>query len=1128
MVLMKSLRNTALLFAALLCCSFSALAQPETAKPGFYSTPAIHGDTVVFTSEGDLWTVSTQGGLARRLTSNPGREEMPAISADGKTVAFVAQYEGPAEVYTIAIDGGMPQRRTWDGDAQPEGWTPDGRLMVRTKRFSTLPEPELVLIDAKDNREVVPLYGAAEGAYDGRTLFFTRWDRQSSSTKRYKGGWAENLWRFDGSGEAVPLTGDWEGTSHNPMFWNGRVYFLSDRDGVMNVYSMDRNGKGLKEESHQKTFDVQAASVSDGRVVYSSGADLWLLDLKTGHESVIPIQLSSDFDQLREHWVKKPLEYLTSVHIAPDGGGAVFTARGEVFTAPAKPGRIVKVAGESEIRYREARYMPDGKTIEALSTASGETEFWSYPANGVVALDGKGDHKPEQWTHDSTVERYDGAPSPDGHWLAHYDRNDELWVLDLKSRQDKRIAQSTHGGFDELRWSPDSRWLAFVEGAANQFRQIKLLNVESGAIETITDDRYNSMSPAWSGDGKWLYFLSDRMLKTTVGSPWGPREPEPHFDRSVKIYELALTPGLRSPFLPPDELHPDSTEKKDDKAKDDGKSGDKAKDAAKPDDKDSKDSKDDKKPAEKKVPEVKIDFAGLTARLTEVPAKPGNYGDLQATEKRLCWLSAGEDEERGRALQCLEVANKGDEPETVVSGVAGYEVSLDRKKMLVRQKDDFFILDGEAKADALKDPKAAAKAKIDLSHWVITTTPREEFRGIFDDAWRMERDYFYDRHMHGVDWKAMHDRYRPLVDRVADRDELNDVLAQMFGELSTLHTFVRGGDDRKPADEIDLASLGALLRRDERAGGFVVEHIYEHDPDLPDAAPPIARPESLVTEGETIVSIDGQSVLSAPDARELLRGKSGTQVLLEVKSTKGELRSVLVKPIRAQQEADLRYNEWEYTRRTKVDKDSDGKIGYVHLRAMGSNDMDQWARDYYPVFDRQGLIIDMRHNHGGNIDPWLLSKLLRQAWMYWQPRVGDPSWNMQAAFRGHMIVLCDHETASDGEAFSEGFKRLKLGKVLGTRTWGGEVWLSSDNVQADHGLASAAETGVYGPEGKWLIEGHGVDPDIVVDNLPHATFTGEDAQLEAAMKELKAEIQADPRPVPKTPQYPDKSFKGMQ
>jgi tricorn protease len=381
--------------------------------------------------------------------------------------------------------------------------------------------------------------------------------------------------------------------------------------------------------------------------------------------------------------------------------------------------------------------------------------------------------------------------------------------------------------------------------------------------------------------------------------------------------------------------------------------------------------------------------------------------------------------------------------------------------------------------------------------------------------------------MHGVDWPTMRDRYQPLVDRVADREELNDVIAQMVGELSALHTFVQGGDARKPADQIDLATLGARLRRDEKGGGFAVEHIYEHDPDLPNLAPPLGRPESLVKEGEVITSIDGVDTLSVPDERALLRGKAGVQVLLRVKSAAGEARDVLVKPISAQDDAQMRYTEWEYTRRLEVEKQSKGTIGYVHLRAMGSDDINQWARDFYPVFDRQGLIIDVRHNHGGDIDSWLLGKLLRQAWFYWQPRVGNPSWNMQYAFRGHIVVLCDHETASDGEAFSEGVKRLKLGTVMGTRTWGGEIWLSFDNTQVDNGIASAAETGVYA-DGKWLIEGRGVEPDIVVDNLPHESYSGRDAQLEAGVKKLQEEIQADPRPVPKAPPHPDKSFKSGQ
>ena len=1095
------------------CTASGALAANEASgRTGYYRYPSLHGDMVVFTSEGDLWSVGIQGGAARRLTSDSGVESMASISPDGLTVAFVGQYEGPSEVYTVPLAGGIPERRTWNGDSIPAAWSPDGRLLVSTNRFSTLPDPKLVLLDAQGGREIVPLAEGSEAAYssDGRTLIFTRWRKQPSFTKRYHGGYNETLWRFDGSSEAVPLTADWTGTSHNPMFWNQRIYFLSDRDGVMNVFSMDIEGRDIKQESHQRGFDISSASLSQGRVVYACGGDLWSLDLKSGQEEVIPISTASDFDQLRDHWVKTPLNYLSSVHISPDGTRAIFTARGEVFTLPVKTGRIIKIAGDPGVRYREARFLPDGKRVVALSTQSGETEFWKYPANGEGAA--------EQWTHNATVLRWDGVPSPDGKWLAHRDKDQQLWIYDIGMKRDKRIAQSRFGDFDNLTWSPDSRWLAFTQTAGNQYLQIGVFNVESGSTQSITSDRYNSVSPGWSTDGKWLYFLSDRSLKTTVVSPWGARQPEPHFDRPVKIYELALQPGLRSAFLPPDELHPDAP-KSDEKAESksaDGKAQAKSPGAAA--------STSTVVSGSRAAKDVRIDFEELQSRLAEVPVAAGNYDHLQISDKRLCWQDATDDAPRKFALKCLEIANKGDEVETVASDIKNFEISLDRKKLLVAKAHNFYIVDSDIKAAAFSDQKVLDKSTIDLSAWSFFTNPRADFRGIFLDAWRLERDYFYDRNMQGVDWNAMRQRYLPLVDRVADREELNDVIAQMVSELSALHIFVHGGDIRKPSDQIDLAALGARLRRDEKAGGFVVEHVYLHDPDLPNGAPPLDRPESRVKDGEVIVSINGESSLSVPDERALLRGKAGTQVLLRVKSSAGESRDVLATPIKAADETNLRYAEWEYTRRLKVDAESGGKIGYVHLRAMGAEDIDQWARDYYPIYKRQGLIIDVRHNHGGNIDSWLLEKLLRQAWFYWQPRVGDSEWNMQYAFRGHMVVLCDQETASDGEAFTEGFHRFKLGKTIGVRTWGGEIWLSANNFEADGGIATAAELGVYGPERQWLIEGHGVEPDIVVDNLPHDTFAGGDAQLKAALALLKQEISADPRPVPAPPAYPNKSF----
>jgi tricorn protease len=393
---------------------------------------------------------------------------------------------------------------------------------------------------------------------------------------------------------------------------------------------------------------------------------------------------------------------------------------------------------------------------------------------------------------------------------------------------------------------------------------------------------------------------------------------------------------------------------------------------------------------------------------------------------------------------------------------------------------------------------------------------------MFTDSWRLMRDWFYDAKMHALDWEAVRKKYQPLVDRVADRQELADLMSEMVGELSALHIFVRDGDARSGPDDIDTASLGARLDSDPAAGGWKVAHIPKTDPDFPALLAPLAKPEAGVREGDLITAINGQPFSQLPHYGAALRRMDGKQVLLTLKTGADPARETIVRPVPFRAAANLRYSEWEYMRRLKVEADGKGNIGYVHLRAMQEQDMAAWAREFYPVYNRQGLIIDVRHNRGGNIDSWLIGRLLRKAWMYWQPRTGSPEWNMQYAFRGHVCVLCDEFTASDGEAFSEGVKRLGIGKVIGTRTWGGEIWLSFENELADKGIASAAEIGVFGPEGKWLIEGHGVDPDIIVDNLPVSTFKGGDAQLDAALKHLQDLIAKDPRPLPSTPVYPDK------
>ena len=575
-----------------------------------------------------------------------------------------------------------------------------------------------------------------------------------------------------------------------------------------------------------------------------------------------------------------------------------------------------------------------------------------------------------------------------------------------------------------------------------------------------------------------------------MGSPWGSYAPMPFLDLRTVILLVPLQKGLRSPFQPDDELQADT----------------------KADEKESKEKKDAKEPVT-----VTIDRDGIRERLIEVPVPPGNYSGLSLTSTHLYFLQTDISPRRETALMALKISNEDSQPQEIAPRITGgYELSADRKKILLRRGNELFVID----ADGQK-PQDLNKNKVDLSGWSFQVNPREDWRQIFADAWRLHRDYFYDPGMHGVDWPAMRRKYEPLVDRVTDRAELSNLIAQMISELSALHASVRGGDFREGQDDTAAAFLGAEFARED--AGFRVVRIYRTDPDFPGEMSLLLQPGVNVGEGDVITAVNGVEARTAPDLGALLRNQAGRQVLLSIRDKSGATREAIVTPHSSTSDFNLRYSAWEYERRELVDEWGKGEIGYVHLRAMGNRNWTEWARNFYPVFNRKAVVVDVRHNSGGNIDSWILNSLLRRAWMWWKPRAGEVYSNMQYAYIGHLVVLVDEWTASDGEAFAEGFRRLGLGKVIGTRTWGGEIWLSGSNFQKDRGVATAAESGVFAG-GEWLIEGYGVDPDIVVDNLPHATFGGEDAQLRAAVEHLQRLIREKPVSPPKPPPYPDKSF----
>ncbi|MDR7331029.1 S41 family peptidase [Roseateles asaccharophilus] len=1087
---------------------------------GFYRQPALQGDQIYFVAEGDLWRVGTPGGHALRLTTHPGQESQPAVSPDGKWLAFTGQYDGGTEIYLMPTAGGPPRRLTWEGGGMRVwGFSAAGEVIYTS--LDARPGAQLFALDVKTGqRRQLPVGQASDGALsaDGRTLYFTRSGLRGDNARQYRGGAMSRLWSLDlsGSAEAKPLLPEGN-NDKRPMPYGAagqqRIAFLSDRDGTVNVWSVDARGGDLRQHTRHRGWDIRHASLDGSRMVYALGADLYAADLaQTGAPQKLGIALGGDFDQTRERWVKKPQDFLTDTSFAPNGERVLLAARGHLATQGVQQLRRAELPQPADGRCVKGEFSSDSKSVFATCDFSGETEIWRFAANGTG--------KPEQLTRGAATQRRDLLPSPDGRWLAHTDKEGHVWLTDLKTQSTREIARGTFNDTPLLQgFSADGKVLAWTVSLRHGDRnQLQLHQIAENRTHTLTSDRFDVSGASFSPDGQWLYFASARNFVTTGNpSPWGDRNTGPFFGFRTKLYALALQPDLRSPFAAKDELESATEKKADEQRAEDRKATDKNPTERKPD------AKDDKKPEDKKDEKKgkpAIVFDGLAERLYELPVPAGNYRALRADGKRLWFLDR--DLDNKSQLKSIAIDNQGGPAEILAQDVRAYELSADGKKlMLVRNQGQGApeVLIVEA---APKLPTDLAKLQVRWSDWQIATQPRAEWKQMFADAWRLHRDHFYDKDMHGVDWAAMRAKYEPLVDRITDRFELAELMAQMVSELGALHSQVGPGDTRDAGEVPGLAGLGG--RFSKGPDGWRIDAIYAHDAELPSDAPPLAAAGLGLKVGDVITAINGRPTVDAPHMLELLRGQAGRQVLLDVKlAAGGKTVQRIVTPVAQLRENQLRYNDWRVSRARVVEKAGQGRIGYVHLRAMGAADIADFVREYYAAGDRDGLIIDVRYNNGGNIDSWVLEKLLRRAWAFWQPRspAGAAVYpNMQNVYRGHTVVLMNEDTYSDGETLAEGFKRLKLGPVIGRQSSGAGVWLSDGNRLIDNGIMRAAEFGQMGADGRFLIEGIGVKPDVDVDNLPRATFMGQDAQLEAAIAALKKKIAEEPVPVVKPGAYP--------
>lgn len=1065
------------------------------AEQGFYQYPSARGDVLVFASEGDLWRTGRSGGIATRLTNHVAEESDARVSPDGTQVAFTASYDSDQDVYVMPIGGGSPRRLTFEGGMlRTVGWTPDGKVIYASRLTGAGQGEILYTVDpAGGEATAIPLWRANDATYgqDGQTLFFSRRGltaRARDNAVLYRGGGMEQLWRWrnGSSEEAVQLLADFGAPIRFPMAYGGRIYFISDKSGADAVWSVGEDGSGVTKLSGEMPFPVLQASIDNGDVYLQNGADIHVFSSRDSSLRKLSIEIVTDREQTRLRSIGDPLSQLEAARISPSGESVAVTARGRVALGATKHLRRVDFSIPLQARGRQAVAAPKGERVFMILDQGERGDIYTMPA------DGSGEPVAITRGYDAYIWSF--AVSPDGKTLVLWDKQARLQKVDIATGRLTLLATNDAGDdqpFHDLAFSPDSTHIAYAEvSRLNNANTSDLFvqNLATGARARATSGKYNSYAPAFAHDGAWLYFLSDRNFDPTPGSPWGDRNMGVAFPDRGEIHALQLDPSAPFRFREDNEL----TGKADDKPE--GGNSDEEKPAS-PEADEKKDKKDEKpKPA-------RIVLNGLAERLYKLPTEPGMSETLLASKDFLY-------SRKGDKLVSIAIDKSDPKVETFADKVQGAEISADGKTLLVvtgpARKPRLMLVPAKAKL-----PEKVEPSVVRLDDWRLAVDPAAEWNQMFVDAWRLHRDFAYDPALRGVDWNAVRVRTEPLLARIGHRAELNTILGQMASQLGILHSQVRPGDLPKDGENSEMAFLGA--RYTPVSGGLRIDSIFRSEADLVSTRPPLTRPGVDVRVGDVIRRVDGRPVDSLGALQLEIAAKAGQEVRLDL-TRGGKPLSAIVEPMNFDGEVTASYHDFVEGKRLAAGKLSNDRIGYLHLRAMGSDDVASFARDYFAQLDKDGLIIDVRNNNGGNIDSLIISMLMRRAWAFWAKPDGSgvPGTNMQNAYRGKIAVLIDERTYSDGETFAAAIKSLGIAPLIGKRTAGAGIWLSDRNRLSDSGAVRIAENAQYAADGTWIVEGLGIGPDYEVENAPHASFAGQDAQLEAAVSLLEQEIARDP------------------
>ncbi len=1051
--------------------------------------PDVHGDKIAFVYAGDIWLVEAAGGVARRLTSSPGLELFPRFSPDGRSIAFTGEYGGNRQVFVIDVEGGAPRQLTFHNDIgelpprggydnQVLGWTPDGKDVVF--RANRVPwserngRPYLVSAAGGMERPMrIPESGNGSFSPDGTKFVYTPLQSEFRGWKRHRGGRAQDIWIYDLKADTAERILHDPATDNQPMWIGDKIYFTSDREHTLNLYSYDLATRQVRKLTNHDTYDVlwPGADPRAGRIVYENGGAIYRFEVAAGSSVKVPIRVESDLPLTLPYWksVKGGVE---SADVSPTGKRAVIAIRGQVLTVPAEKGEVLELAAAPGVRAMNPVWSPDGRSVAYLSDRSGEYEIYVRDAEGRAAE--------RRVTTDGDVWRYPPLWSPDSRKLAFGDRKQRLRYADVATGKVVDADHGTRGDITTYSWSPDSRFIAYTKPAKSQLSTIWVYALDDGKVRELSDELAGETEPVFDPSGRYLYFLSNRDYQLTFSG----FEADYLYTSPTRIY-VALLSRDGPPLLVPESDEEPAGGAAEARAGDGAAPAHAAAAAA---------------PAaaagHAAPPRVRIDVAGFEQRVLALPADVGDYASLQASAGTVFYLAG-----TGAKTQLKMFDLKEKKESVVLEGVTAYQLSADGKKVLFKHGDDWGIADAKA-------GQKSGEGLLPLDKVQIQVHPREEWRQMYYDAWRIMRDWFYDPGMHGLDWAAMRDRYGELLPYLGCRDDLDYLLEELGAELSAGHVYVSRGDE-PGVPRVEGALLGAEVEADP-SGAFRIARIFPGENWQESFRSPLTEPGVHVEEGDYILAVDGRPTRGVDNFYRLLENKAGHVVELRVAASPSGAgaHDEKVRPVKSEQ--NLRYYAWVKAKREWVDKASGGRIGYIHLPDTATAGNRELFKYFYPQASKQALILDDRYNGGGFIPDRMIALLSRPLLNYWVRRGVEPVTTPGFVNTGPKVCLINGSAGSGGDAFPYYFRKLGLGPLIGTKTWGGLIGLSGNPALLDGGSLSTPAYRFLDTEGHWGVENVGVPPDVEVVDRPDEIAKGHDPSLERAIAYLMKELEEHP------------------